>query len=183
MKLIIISGPSTTGKTTLARRLSKDLDIPTFQKDEFKEQQYDQLPKTPNLRQLKQIDNASRTALFDEVRKAITEDRSLIVESNFLYSERPALKKLLGSNCTVIEIFCRANGFEVLKRYVRRNHTGQRHSGHRDHLWYAIIALEALGPIKLRYRPFRLSPQVKVVDTNDFSQVDYSAIRAYVARA
>ena len=37
MKLIIISGTTSTGKTTLARKLSKELGIRVFSRDEYKE--------------------------------------------------------------------------------------------------------------------------------------------------
>lgn len=183
MKLIIIEGPTSTGKSTLARKLSRDLNISTFLRDDFKEHEYDVLAKTPSLKQLARIDSASRKELFKTIQDSIKDDTSIIVESNFMYSERHQVEKLINANTTIVEIFCFASGFKVLKRYVGRNKSGERHKGHRDHLWYGIVALEALGPIKLRYRPFGLTPHVLMVDTNDFSSIDYDAIKKFVATA
>lgn len=183
MKLIIIEGPSSTGKSTLARKLSKDLKIPAFLRDDYKEQQYDTLGKNPSLKQLAAIDAASRRELIKAIQEAIAQDTSLIVESNFMHKEARVMRRLIRSNTTVVEIFCHANGFKVLRRYVDRNKKGDRHPGHRDHLWYGIVALEALGPIYVRYRPFRLSSNILKVNTNDFTHVDYDAIHKFVVSA
>lgn len=183
MKLVIIEGPSSTGKSTLARKLSKDLKIPAFLRDDYKERQYDLLASAPSLKQLSKIDSASRQELLEAIKDSVGKKTSLIVESNFLYSEGHKIKNLIQKDTTVVEIFCFANGFRVFKRYVRRNKSGERHKGHRDHLWYSIVALEALGPIKLRYRPFRLSKNVLMVDANNFSKIDDGAIRKFVTEA
>lgn len=49
MNLIVVEGGSGTGKTTLARQLAQDLGYQVFLKDTYKEAQFDQLNKTPNL--------------------------------------------------------------------------------------------------------------------------------------
>ena len=41
--LIIVTGPSATGKTSLAERLSEDLSIPLIAKDTIKEQLFNSL--------------------------------------------------------------------------------------------------------------------------------------------
>lgn len=183
MKLVIIAGPSTTGKTTLARRLSKDLKIPAFIRDDYKEQEYDLLDKPPTLNQLAKIDRKSRQELRQAIKNAVEQDTSLIIESNFTYPEGRKIKALIKPNVVVVEIFCQASGITVLRRYVSRNKNGERHRGHRDHLWYLLVAAEAAGPIKLRYRPFNLSPNVLKVDTNNFASIDYETIHQFIINA
>lgn len=180
MNLIIIAGPSSTGKSTLANRLAKDLKIPAFLRDEYKEKRFDELGRVPNLREYARIDAESKTQLFAELSKANKEDSDLIIESNFLYSERPKLQKFIPKNTNIIEIFCHANGLTILRRYTQRWKSGDRHRGHRDYLWRPIVAIESLGLVKIRYRPLKLSELTQKIDTNDFSRVDYKAIYKYI---
>jgi cytidylate kinase len=183
MKLIIIEGSTSTGKSTLARRLSKDLGISAFLRDDYKEHQYDLAGGRPSLRRMAKIDADSRRQLAAAITQACKSDTSLIVESNFAYSEKYKIKSLIPPNVTVVEVFCFAKGSTVLKRYVARNRSGERHKGHRDHLWYSAVAFESLGPIKLKYRPFKLTKNVLLVDANDLSKIDYGAIRDFVIQA
>jgi predicted kinase len=180
MKLVVISGTTSTGKTTVGRKLAKDLGFQTFLKDDYKESRFDLLDKQPSFKQLSAIDKDSNAELLNVIKLAIREDKSLIVETNFTKTQLKQIRKLIKPNVTVIEIFCYANGFRVLSRYIKRYRSGERHKGHRDYLWYPIVAIEALGLGKLRYRPLRLSPNLLSVDSNSFSKVDYRAICRYV---
>lgn len=182
MNLIVIAGASTTGKSTLANRLSKDLDIPSFQRDAYKERLYDELGSVPSLKQYAQINTASMQQLFSTIQDAVANDKDLIIESNFLYSQHNEIKKYITNDANVIEIFCRARGPIILKRYTERWKSGERHRGHRDYLWRPIVAIESLGLIHLRYKPLRLSNQTMVVDTSNFSKVDYSSIYEYIKK-
>lgn len=181
MKLIIVSGMSSTGKTTLANKLSKDLKIPVFHKDDYKERRFDELGKLPNPKQMNSIEVAAKKALCSAIDAAAEQNESLIVESNFTYKQRPMLRPHIRPNMEVVELFCSANGFRVLKRYIDRNRSGNRHKGHRDTWWYTVVALQALGSYKRIYRPLGFGKKVLVIDTNHFEEVDYDAIREFVA--
>jgi adenylate kinase family enzyme len=180
MKLIIINGTTSTGKSTLAGKLAKDLGIKAYLRDVYKEQEFDLLGKSPSLKQLSIIETASQQKLFEAIEGAVKQDESLIVESNFTYAQAKKIKSLIRPNTVVVEIFCFANGFRIFKRYVGRNKSGERHHGHRDYLWYPIVAVEAFGIGKLRYRPLKLSPNTLLVDTNNFATVDYGKIRKFI---
>ncbi|HEX7633339.1 MAG TPA: AAA family ATPase [Candidatus Saccharimonadales bacterium] len=180
MNLIIVSGATSTGKSTLARKLAKDLKIPLFLRDDFKEQHFDTFGGKPSLKQLGSIDIASRKKLFSILEDAVNKDTDLIIESNFMYSERNTLQEKLGDSTNVVEIFCRASGRTILKRYTKRYRSGERHRGHRDYLWYPIVAIESLGPVHRRYRPLLLSNRSKIVDTEDFSKIDYPDIVSFI---
>jgi len=178
MNLIVIGGCSGTGKTTLARRLAQDLGYRSFLKDAYKEEQFDQLQKVPNLIKWVKIDHASWQMLYKQIERAITSDYSLIIEGNFKSGQRKAIQKLVKSNTTVIELFCFAKGWVPLQRYIGRNKSGERHRGHRDHLWYILVfndILMAKFGFKM-YRPLRLSPNIITLDTTDFGQLDYPRI-------
>jgi len=181
MKLILINGTTSTGKSTLARKLAKDLNIIAYLRDDYKEQEFDAIGKSPSFKQLSTVDKESQKELYGAIKAAIEQNESLIVESNFTREQGNKIRSIIRSDTIVVEVFCFANGFRVLKRYVTRNKSGERHKGHRDYLWYPIVAIEAFGFGKLRYRPLSLSSNVLLVDTNRFASVNYDAIRKFVA--
>lgn len=185
MKLIIIEGATSTGKTALARHLAKDLKVRLFLKDAYKEAIFDSLNEPLTLKQAHQIERDSWQAVFKAAESAIRANESLIVEGNFFRSHRRVFKRLLESgNCIVVEVYCYANGLTVLRRYVRRNRSGERHTGHKDHLWYVLVGLEAPFMWLEKYiRPLRLSPSLLKVDTSDFSKIDYKAIERHISEA
>jgi shikimate kinase len=180
MNLIIISGATSTGKSTLARKLSRDLNVHSFLRDEFKEKHFDNHGGRPTLRQLAKIEAASYRELEQQIILATESNKDLIIESNFLYKERGKLQRLINQKTNVIEVFCYATGRTIFKRYTARYRSSERHRGHRDYLWYPIVAYESLGPMNKRYKPLKLSKHTKMVYTEDFSSVNYKEILKYV---
>jgi predicted kinase len=185
MQLIIVQGKTATGKTHLANRLSKDLGIAAFIKDGYKEKRFDALGKVPNLKQWVDIENESWRQLHEAVQEAIHKNTSLIIEGNFVPKERKKLRKLIPTTCNVVEIFCFAKGRVLSKRYVQRNRSGERHPGHRDHLWYGVVFMEmaAAGVGAHWIKPVRVSDKVLKVDTTDFSKVDHEKIVQFIKTA
>jgi hypothetical protein len=175
MSIIIISGDSGTGKTSLATKLIRDLRCTAFLKDDYKENIYDNYAKVPNL---------IKWALYRATQEAISANRTILIEGNFQPSQKRVLKKILANNATVIEVFCLARGLVSFKRFVARNRSGNRHRGHRDRLWYSLVfgsaALSAIGVSV--YKPLRLSSNVLALDTTDFSQVNYAKVLAFIQK-
>jgi predicted kinase len=185
MQLIIVQGQSGTGKTTMARRLAKELGYRTFIKDEYKETLFDDHgPGLGPVHAMGGIERRTWQAVFDTASQAIAADESLIIEGNFRGAQRRALKDRLKPNAHVTEVFCYARGWRPLIRYVRRNRSGERHAGHHDHLWYVFVFWDVvLANLGLRvFKPLRLSPATLEVDTSDFDKIDYGAILKYIRR-
>lgn len=183
MKLVIIDGPTATGKTTLARKLAKDLNIATFLKDDYKEREFDRLGKKPNAKQMSQIEKMSWQEVFSAVAAAVKNNRSLIIEGNFYKSHGKEIKKVLNADTIVVEIFCHASGFVIFKRFVDRNRRGEKHEGHRDHLLYPLIMFEAFFLGFKHYRSLELSANILKVNTTDFANIDYETIRKFIVSA
>jgi predicted kinase len=183
MYLLIIQGATSTGKTTLASRLSNELGIPVLLRDKYKESAYDAIQKVPNLWRWLKIEQASWRELYQAVQTAKKADQSLIVESNFTTKRKRELQKLLTHNVNVIEIYCFANGVAILDRFKKRHKSGERHRSHRDNLWAPVVWLEVTCD-RLGWhwvKPLQLSEHFLPVDTSDFLALDYPAIIRFIA--
>ena len=80
--LIIISGFSCTGKSTLAQKIGKHYSLPVFGRDDFKESLFDSLGYSDRDRS-KEFGIASYKLLYLTTEKILTGGNSLVVESNF----------------------------------------------------------------------------------------------------
>ena len=182
MKLIIIQGAPATGKTTIGLKLIRDLGYSHLFKDAYKESQYDLLGHLPNFKEWRQIELAGWQEVYNAIANAQTEDRSLIIEGNFMNPQIKNIRTLIKPNAEVIELFLFARGWASFTRHIMRNKSGGRHKSHRDHLWYpaSFMAnlLEIMGmPIN---KPLGISEHILKLDTTDFLKVDYQKILAFV---
>lgn len=181
MKLLIINGQTSTGKTTLARRIIEDFAIDDFQKDAHWERQIDALGRIPTLREWVRYENETWQALYNAVREHSASGKPLLIEGNFARRQRKQLAGLVAGQ-QVFEVYCHADQRVILQRYMHRNKSGERHPGHRDHLWYPAVWWETvLGRMgRQLVPPLNLGGQILRVDTTDFSKIDYGAVRKFV---
>lgn len=178
MKLIIVRGGGATGKSALACKLVADTGFDYFSKDEYKENEFDKLGRKPRASEMHRLESLSWQKTYDAVEDAISKDRSLIIEGNFMAPQKREIVKLLNDDVDVYELYCFVKNWSAYKRFVHRNKSGERHLGHRDRIFYPIVFLEAFsGLFGYRpYKPFKLSDKLLEVDTSDFSKVDYQKI-------
>ena len=177
--LIIVHGPSATGKTILAERLSKKFSLPLISKDGFKEIMFDVLG-WEDLNFNKKLGQASFELLWYAARQLLKAGDSLIVETKFeskMASEH--IKKLSAElEFNTLQILCFADGKELVKRFVHRDST-DRHPGHKD-----VEQIDAYRESLLagREADIEIDGQTIEVDTTDFSEVDYEAIDRAVSK-
>lgn len=153
--LIIVNGLPGTGKTTLARRLAADMQLPVFSRDGLYETLYDALECRSNgLPPL--LGSAAFTLLYSVIGSVLAAGQSVIVEQFF---GRPELRtaELLNLQHTTdfepFQILCRAEGSVLLERFLGRVETEERHSGHQDREWLeqnkGRLLQECLPPLAL----------------------------------
>lgn len=171
--LIFVNGHPASGKTTLARKLGKDLGFPVFHRDEFKENLWDNLGwEDPVLKQ--KIAQTSYKLLYQITQQFLNSNQSFILESNFSHQfDSPLFRKLLKkSPFRLIEIHCSAKPDILFQRFSKRA-SNDRHTGHGDTL--------RLDEFKIKFQQPHLPLQIPnstslEIDTSDFKKLNYTKI-------
>ena len=177
--IIIVTGPSGTGKTWLSKRLAQDLRLPCLHRDDLKERLFDTLG-IGDRAWSRRLGGASYELLFHTLALLLQTGQTCLVESNF-YGE-PATTKL----CTLIhqyryypfQILCHTTPTVLVERLRHRATSGERHPGHADH---EDIDSVTLANVIGRYDPLPLDGACLEVDTTDFGMVDYDALVAQIS--
>jgi predicted kinase len=172
--LIIVSGPPGAGKTTLARRIAKELGLPLLARDDIKELLFDTLGWSDR-RWSRKLGLASWRLLYHVLEELLKANQSLVVESNF---RKEFASEELGAlqgryRLEVVQVVCKADSDTLLKRFKQRAESGERHPGHVDHLNY-----EEFEAVLRRggWDALEIDSRVLTVDTTDFETVDYDQI-------
>lgn len=174
--LVIVAGPSCTGKTTLARRLSADLCMPFFSKDGFKELLFDQLGWSDRAWS-QRLGAASIHQLYYAVEQTLAAHVSVIAESTFRarWDNQRVADLLTRHGARATQIQCVCDGPTLLARWRERTASGARHPGHVERDCEAEFAP---GLLRGREEPLGIDGPVITLDTSDFAQVDYEGLAA-----
>lgn len=129
--LIVVCGAPASGKTTLARRLAKDLRLPLLEKDVIKEAFAETLDR-PNLTASRQIGAASMNVMFALACETLQRRTSLMIESNFLLRFATDDLARMAKLSAIHLIQCSAPADIIETRYRQRAAEGVRHEIHFD---------------------------------------------------
>ena len=169
-----------TGKTTIARSLSEQLDMPVIAKDTIKEFLFDTLGvKDRDWSRL--LGGASSDVLYLLADALLSSGQSIIMESAFERKfARPQLKMLIQTyHPLVTEIYCTTEQTVRRKRFMERNQSGKRHAGHLDHTNYLADtdeeSTEKFSPLKFP------AAQYIELDTTDPQSIDIDTLISRLA--
>lgn len=171
-RIVIVTGPPASGKTTLATRLAADLSLPLITKDGIKEALFDALGHVDR-ESSERIGRGSWEVLWHLLEVEVAARRSALFEGNF--SADHAGERLIGLarrfEFTTLQIHCFAPVDLLYSRYQERIHN--RHPGHAD--------ADRLAEIRAVLDPGRyllaIPGDLISVDTTSFDQVEYDEIR------
>lgn len=176
--LILITGLPCTGKTTIARELSKLHELPVFSKDDFKELMFDHLGYSDR-EQSKAYGKATYPILYHLTDQMMGAKKPFILESNFSreYDSDPISKLLNKYNYQVIQIDCHCDGEVLFNRFLERSNSGKRHPGHNDQ-GNADEFKESL----LRGKQDILDIEAKVfhINSTNLTEIDLSVVNEYI---
>lgn len=169
--LIIVSGPPSTGKTTLAKAISQKFIIPLISKDSLKEILFDTLG-WKDRDWSKRLGSASFVLMHHILDSFMITDQPLIIEGNFKpeFESSEIISRLQKFNYSAIQIMCQCDGKILFERFKNRAESGQRHPGHCDTGNYDELKNDLL---KGKYEPLNITSPVIIFDSTDLNHLDY----------
>jgi predicted kinase len=177
--VVIITGPPASGKTTLARKLARQLHLPLLSKDLFKETLFDQFGWSDR-DWSRRLGMASMALLFRSAGALLEVGHSVLLESNF-YAEidtGPLLRLAGEYGCGFVQIVCSASPATLEQRYRQRTLTGERHPGHTQSESLDDTVARLLGG---RWEALALPGPVITVNTD--AEVELNEIVSTLSRA
>jgi predicted kinase len=180
--LILITGAPCTGKTSIAQHLAGKFQLPFIHKDGIKERLFDRLGWKSDRKWSKLLSLASYDLLYYFIETQLKAGRSLIAEANFKADiDTPQILGLLDHyHFTPFQIFCYADQDTLIRRFVDRGNSVERHPGHIDQVMAPDIRNSLL---KNEYRPLEVGGWLIQIDTTDLARLDYTPETAALALA
>ena len=130
--LTVVTGPPASGKTTLAREIARELDMPYISKDTLKETLYEQIGSGDDLEP--KLDAAAVALLFAVVEEQLAAGVSVVAESNFdSDSDLAPFERLAEElDIEILQLHVTRPTEMLLERFAKRAASGKRHPGHGD---------------------------------------------------
>jgi predicted kinase len=127
--IVIVTGPPASGKSSLARGLAGELEMPFLSKDEFKERLYEVFGSGEAIE--RQIERAADSILFSVAQSNLNAGVDILLESNF--DTRSDRKPLLELEGRIVQVHCGGDTDTLVEQFAERSASGKRHPGHEDH--------------------------------------------------
>ncbi len=176
--LIIVHGKPGAGKSTLAKRLARDLDMHRMGKDDIKEFMFDKMGVGDRDWSIT-LGRAASEMLYPLADAILASGRSFILESAFYkaLSDQRLQEIVEMHKARCIQIYCDLDSEERKRRFVARNESGERHPGHVDALNYNASDEETDSK---KYAPLEVGT-VWPVDTTHFGEPEYKMLLQRIA--
>ena len=131
--LIVVTGPSATGKSRLAERLARDLRVPLIAKDRIKEQLFNSLGWSDRAWSRK-VGGASYDLIWHLAEAVLAAGQAVIIEGNFRGTVAETHLRTIAAavDCRFLQLNCWAEAKVLLRRYRERTKEGGRHPGPLD---------------------------------------------------
>lgn len=172
--LIIVSGPPSSGKTTLAKAISKKFNFPLVTKDNLKEILFDTVG-WKDREWSKILGRASFVLLHYILDSFMITGQPIIIEGNFKteFESVEIFSRLEKYNYSAIQIMCQSDGQILFDRFKKRSESGERHPGHCDTGNYDELKDDLL---KGKYQPLNINSPVIIFDSTDLDHLNYQPV-------
>lgn len=174
--IIIVTGELAAGKTSYGKKISEELKMPFFSKDEIKEILYDSLNNTNLDYEAKRKMGASSYAVFYYIiEEQMKVGLPLIAESNFVKESVPIINDLL-NKYDYKSITIRFEGdLQILhKRFLNREYSDERPMGLVSNGMFDDF--ENFEKTAVKSKEFKINNNEILVDTTEFLKVDFDGI-------
>lgn len=169
-RILVVSGPPGSGKTTLARPLARQLGLALLCKDDIKESLYLSLGGAPG-----DLAFSSRVgaAAMDLLWVLAKQCPAALLEANFRTRDPQERAKLAALHARIVEVHCRLPLEEASRRFALRAREERHHPAH---------PLTEMSPDRMAAydSPFAMSPVIEV-DTQ--GPVDVEALSDRIGAA
>jgi predicted kinase len=171
-RIVLVSGPPASGKTTIARPLAERLGFALLTKDDIKETLFTSMNGVPGDAEFSRLIGSAAMELLWSLAPHCP---AVVLEANFRTQsqyERDQVARLL-TKSDIVEIYCRIPREEASRRFAERARQERHHPAH---------VLAEMSPDRMMEyeEPFALSPVIEV-DTQ--SPVDIEALAKQIEAA
>lgn len=165
---IVIQGAPGVGKTTLARRLARDLGIKLIAKDDIKELLFETLGDPIDKTESEAYGRAAIRAMYCVMDEFIKAGQQVIIEAPLLpaYAPKDITPIVPLDEVLQLHIYCDPEVHE--QRFIDRIASGERHVGHGDTTIDAVALQERNSAIE--------GITTITVDTTNFADTDYQKL-------
>jgi len=172
--LVIISGFPCTGKTTIAKKISNELNLPYICRDSIKGLLFNTLG-IKDREWSKNLGISSYKIMYYVIESLLSQKISLIIESNFKweYDRKKFLEYKDKYDFTPFEILCKTDEKSLIKRFKKCLNSKKKHPAHVDYLNVDEFK-EILS--KGEYNSLNLGSLVYNIDTTDFIKINYKRL-------
>lgn len=188
MYIILIAGMPASGKTTFAKRLSEELQIPMVSKDEIKEILFDTVGFHSREEKVA-LGVGSMNIMYLFAESLMRTNKFIILENNFENISKPKLQELISKyHYTPITVLFDGDMKIIYNRFIERDNSPTRHRGHVVNTEYPESINSNAIPHQIKFedfqktfeergiRHFNISDDTIKIDTTDFDKVAYGDV-------